>query len=298
MDIDNLKNKATREKKKMPFSIGILVFVPFLSLGLYYWLCEEIIFSYRIVSPFSGFFIFISIAIVWIYVINKIFKSTWKEYNHEIDDAKRQLDEYVKNSITSEDNKSLRKEIIERKIADDTISNDEYKWFNEHYCWCCGREHSAQKFNYVYYASKTSTWKEGAIRYSKEFTRKANVLLCESCYKKLTKNDSKRIKNDIIFNQVNDKVTHVAVIIVSVVVVTIAIINAYIEKSYEIFFATLLGGAFIGFILCFGFGQIIFIPITSLIVNSRLDSNEPIQMKYSFNKIPIIREFLKKRLRD
>ncbi|MBR5148066.1 MAG: hypothetical protein IKV15_02570 [Bacteroidaceae bacterium] len=297
MKINKLKKKAFQEKKSMPYSIGLLIFTPFLFLGLYYWFYDEIIFSYNVVSPFSGFFIFISIAIIWVYLCYRVFKSNWKEHNQEIDDAKRQLEDYTKSSTDSEEIVDLKKEIIERKIADDTITTEEYKWFNERYCWCCGQEHSGPKFNYEYYASKTSTWKEGAVRYSKEFTRKANVLLCESCYKKLKKNDNIRLKNDIVFNQVNDKVTYIFAIITIIVVVLFSVIEGFSTKSFENFFATLFGGGVIGFIVCFGFGQLITIPITSFIVDSRLTSGEPIHAKYSFNKIPVIREFLKKRLR-
>ena len=184
------------KKKEMPSEVALLIFVFGLCGGLYYWFADEFIFEYRTVSPFWGFVIFLVGGIIIDVVISLIYSQYWSEYNNFIKEANDEIAELIKKGEGSpEELFRLKKELIERKIGNEILSHEEFLWHTNNYCWGCGKRHTKPTMRYTVHKERTESWKEGAFRYTKRFSRTGYINICPDCYSRLINGEKQDNKN-------------------------------------------------------------------------------------------------------
>jgi len=271
-----IEHKAKQEKKELSCLATIILFTLPISIGIYYWFVDDIIFDYNTVSPFSGFFIFLLMAILLTSIASFSVKIVWKKYNAEIDNANETILSLINSEdISPNDLFRLKKDYIERKLDKDGITHDEFIWHSEQICWGCGNFHSDKKYNYCHKATKTKTWKEGAIRYTKTLEKTAYIPLCPTCI------------NTIMTEKIADKKNKPYIITIDIILsIIIIILCAYYTKNVG-------DGILLGLIIC-TFGQIILFPMSDLLLMPFIKKTKHFSPKWDFNKIPSIKRFLDK----
>lgn len=191
-----VEDRAKMKKKEMPSEVALLIFVFGLCVGLYYWFADEFIFEYRTVSPFWGFVIFLVGGIIIDVVISLIYSQYWSEYNNFIKEANDEIAELIKKGEGSpEELFRLKKELIERKIGNEILSHEEFLWHTNNYCWGCGKRHTKPTMRYTVHKERTASWKEGAFRYTKRFSRTGYINICPDCYSRLINGEKQDNKN-------------------------------------------------------------------------------------------------------
>ena len=237
---------------------------------------DDIIFDYNTVSPFSGFFIFLLIAILLTSIASLLVKIVWKEHNTEVDKANETILSLINSQdLSPNDLFRLKKDYIERKLKKDGITQDEFIWHSEQICWGCGNFHGDKKYNYCHKATKTKTWKEGAIRYSKTLEKTAYIPLCPNCY------------NTAMTEKIADEKNKPHIIMIDIILSIITtILCAYYSKNVG-------DGIILGLMIC-TFGQIILFPISYLLSTPFIKKTKHFRPKWDFDKIPSIKRFLDK----
>lgn len=191
-----LEDRANMKKKQIPLGVILTLVLLGLAVGLFYWLVDDILFDYRTIYPFWGFVIFfiggifVSLVIIWIHSLY------WSEYDKLIDDANKEIGELIKKGEGSpEELHRLKKEMIERKIGKETLTQEEFLWHSSQYCWGCGKSHTEPPKRYSVQKKRTESWKEGAFRYSKTFRKTGYIDICPECYTRLTNAEKQDKKN-------------------------------------------------------------------------------------------------------
>ena len=270
-----LEYKAKEEKRDFSGFVYLIMLITPLSMGIYYWFIDELLFSYDTVGPFSGFFLFFIIAILLTTFTHYLGKAIYKSHNAEIDKANETILNLI-NSQTLQPNDlfRLKKDYIERRINKGEITNEEFKWHSGQICWGCGNFHEEKKYNYCYRVTKTRTYKKGAIRYSQTLEKTAHIPLCESCYKAVCMENKSYEKNKPF------------IIIIDVILsILTTLLCAYL-------FEHALDGILAGIAICGTFGQLILIPIAYIISIPFIDNKRYFKPKWNFNLIPTIKKFL------
>lgn len=306
MDINDIKaieDISKKEKKSMPFAAFFILFVTPISLGIYYWLVDEIIFSYESVRPFSGFFIFSILACILSGIFYYIYQQYWNTYNTKIDDSNK----IIENIINSDEGEKylgkyfnkLKEEYIERKINNGELTEKEFIWHSNYICWCCGNKQKEEKINYTYTRERTVSWKDRGIRYSKTYTKTAIIPLCPKCYHSIIDNDNKAEKDKKIIKKVDIILS--AIIIISIITYEI-FYKKYFSNYYYYSNTSIIEDiitAILGLILltglCCSLGQIILYPLSYLISYPFLTAKNQ-TTKWNFDNIPRIKFFLKQKL--
>ena len=271
-----VEDRAKMEKKEVPTGIPLAIFLIGLSFGLYYWFCDSIIFRYETVSPFWGFVIFLFGGIAVDIIISWIYSLFWKDYNNLIKDANQEIEELIKKGEGSpEELYRLKRELIGRKIGNETLSQEDFLWHTSIFCWGCGRKHTQPTKSYKVYRERTERWKEGAFRYSKTFSKTSYINICPECYSRLMNAEELSKKKS-------------PWIIVTAIILGIGICTG----SYFLWGGTGLGVSFA--ILFFG-GIYILSILAALILYPFLKHGDS-STKWSFDEIPEIKYFLNRDL--
>ena len=118
------------------------------------------------------------------------------ETRNRLDKNIQILSSNLQSSIGSpEELHRLKKELIERKIGKETLTKDDFLWHTSQYCWGCGKRHTQPPKRHVVHKERTESWKEGAFRYSKTFSRDGYIDICPDCYSRLANAKKQDKKN-------------------------------------------------------------------------------------------------------
>ena len=129
-------------------------------------------------------------------VISLIYSQYWSEYNNFIKEANDEIAELIKKGEGSpEELFRLKKELIERKIGNEILSHEEFLWHTNNYCWGGGKRHTKPIMRYTVHKERTESWKEGAFRYTKRFSRTGYINICPDCYSRLINGEKQDNKN-------------------------------------------------------------------------------------------------------
>lgn len=301
LELDRLKSLSLEERAKqkevsLSCSVMTIIFLCGFIPGLYYWFGDSFIFDYYTVSPFWGFVIFTIVGIIVDIVVSYCFSSYWEEYNALIKQANKDIYEKIKSGEGSEEDLfRMKKDYIERKIGKELLTKDEFEWHSNHFCWGCGKAHTSEPKPYVVTKERTESWKEGAMRYTKTFRESGMILICPECHARLTKSDRISAKNGDVAGKV--MIGLYAIIIIGVF---LSVCISEFSSNDPSAFAAIGGGLFAAFI-CFGLassiGQIILLPLASLIALPFMNLKDgDSKTKWSFDEIPQIRKFMNKDL--
>ena len=130
-----VEDRAKMEKKEIPTRITLSVISIGLGVGLFYWFGKDFIFDYRTIYPFWGFVIFLLIGILVALIISWLYSFYWKNYNNLIKEANDEIESLIKKGEGSpEELHRLKKELIERKIGEETLTKEEFLWHSSQYC--------------------------------------------------------------------------------------------------------------------------------------------------------------------
>ena len=191
-----VEDRAKMEKKEIPTRITLSVISIGLGVGLFYWFGKDFIFDYRTIYPFWGFVIFLLTGIFVALIISWLYSFYWKNYNNLIKEANDEIESLIKKGEGSpEELHRLKKELIERKIGEETLTKEEFLWHSSQYCWGCGKSHTQPPKKYTVHRERTESWKEGAFRYSKKFSKTSYIDICPECYSRLMKAEAQDKKN-------------------------------------------------------------------------------------------------------
>lgn len=271
-----IEQKAKQEKKGLSCLAIIILFILPFSIGIYYWFVDDIILDYNTVSPFSGFFIFLLIAISLTSIASFIVKTVWKEYNAEIDNANETISSLINSEdLSPNDLFRLKKDYIERKLEKDGITQDEYIWHSSQICWGCGNFHGDKKYSYCHRAIKTKSWKDRGIRYTKTLEKTEYVPLCPTCF------------NTAMAEKIAYEKERPYIITIDIILSIITIILcAYYTKNVG-------DGILLGLMICV-FGQVVIYLISCLLFSPFRKKTKHFRPKWNFDKIPSIKRFLDK----
>ena len=271
-----IEDRAKVKKKDIPCGVVIFVFFIGLCTGLYYWFGNEFIFGYRAVSPFWGFVIFFLGGIFVDIIISWIYSLYWEEYNNLIKEANDEIENLIKKGEGSpEELNRMKRELIERKIGKETLSQEDFLWHTSRYCWGCGKKHTQPTKKYTVNRERTESWKEGVFRYSKTFKKTSYINICPECYSRFKNAEEQDNKNT-------------PARIVTTIILGIGILIG----SYFLWGET-------GVLICLGiilFGgfYILMLLIVALLYPFQKHGN--ISTKWSFDEIPEIRKFKNQKL--
>lgn len=264
--LSNIEQKAKQEKRELSCLAIAILFIPPISIGIYYWFVGEIIFEYNTVGPFSGFFIFLLVAILLTTIVSLFVKIVWKEHNAEIDKANETILSLINSQdLSPNDLFRLKKDYIECKLKKEGITQDAFIWHSEQICWGCGNFHGDEKYNYCHKVTKIKSWKKGAIRYTKTLEKTAYIPLCSTCY-------------DSVMTVKEQNKLYVIIIDVILSIIAAMLCTYYLESFL------------LGVIICATIGQSILIHISSLILMPFI--RKQFRTKWDFDKIPSIKKFL------
>lgn len=291
-----LEDRAAQTPKSASCGVLSIAFLAGFLPGLYYWFIDEIVFSYRSVSPFWGFAILTCIGIAIACLISYAFNSYWKEFNEEIKNANKEILELIKSGNCNEDDLfRLKKDYIERKIGKEILTQEEFEWHSDHFCWGCGKEHTLEPKPYVVRKERTESWKEGAYRYTKTFHESAMILICPDCYARLSKTDRINAKNGDITSKINYAL--IAIVVIAVFVMVFAEEANSPNGSVGAGLGYGLFGAFLAFGLSLSLGQIILLPLSGLLALPFMNLKDgDSKTKWNFDEIPKIKRFMTKNL--
>lgn len=290
-----LEEKAKQDKVRLSGTVMFIIFLCGFIPGLYYWFGNSFIFEYYVVTPFFGFVLFVLAGILVAKITNYCYILYWKEYNDEIIVSQELISEKIKNGYgTSEELFRMKKDHIERKIGRELLTDDDFKWHSSHFCWGCGGKHQVTPKLYTITKERTHSYKDGAYRRTQIIKRTYNILLCPSCYDRLSKSDRISMKN-------MDVGTKVLFILYAVIAVTLFIIGciADFNENESFSFSSILYGllfAFIGLAMSASLGRIILIPLAGLISLPFMKEGDS-KTKWDFNEIPEIKKFMNKDFR-
>lgn len=181
-----VEDRAKMKEKTIPCGVTLLFLLVGLGIGLYYWFGDELIFEYKTIYPFWGFVIFLLGSILVDIIIAWIYSLFWEDYNNLIKDANNEIEALIKKGDGSpEELHRLKKELIERKIGKETLTKEEFLWHTSNYCWGCGKKHSQPPKRFTVHKERTESWKDGAFRYSKTFSKTGYIDICPDCYSRL-----------------------------------------------------------------------------------------------------------------
>ena len=283
-----LEAQAHMQPKSLSCLVASVLFLPPFSLGVYYWFRGEILFNYEVVSPFSGFFIFCSFAILITYLASFMVKRKWKDYNAKIDVAKQEIVRLIDSEeLAPEDLFRLKRCYIEERIRRDEITRDEFSWHSNRICWGCGKLHTEEKCDYRYVRTRNVSWKKGAVRYSATKEQVADIKLCPTCYKTAVEAD-RSIKHDV------ENLKKIK-FIVSVIIFIVVVVAAIVDGAKIIDCLTLMLGLILA--LCFPLTQLLIslaIALIDLMIGGLFKKNntKAFSPVYNFDRIPVIRSFL------
>ncbi len=191
-----IEDRAKMEKKEIPTRITLSVISIGLGVGLFYWFGKDFIFNYRTIYPFWGFVIFLLTGIFVALIISWLYSFYWKNYNNLIKEANDEIESLIKKGEGSpEELHRLKKELIERKIGEETLTKEEFLWHSSQYCWGCGKSHTQPPKRYTVQKERTESWKEGAVRYSKTFSKTSYIDICPECFSRLANAKKQDKKN-------------------------------------------------------------------------------------------------------
>lgn len=271
-----VEDRAKMKKKEMPSEVALLIFVFGLCVGLCYWFADEFIFEYRTVSPFWGFVIFLVGGIIIDVFISLIYSQYWSEYNNIIKEANDEIAELIKKGEGSpEELLRLKKELIERKIGNEILSQEEFVWHTNNYCWGCGKRHIKPTMRYTVHKERTESWKEGAFRYTKTFSKTGYINICPDCYSRLMN-----------AKQIDKKNTPLG--IVMIIILAIAILFG----AYSIWGEN---GLYISLGVLFFGGFYVLVILASLLLYP-FQKHGDTSTTYSFDEIPEIKRFMNQNL--
>lgn len=271
-----VEDRAKMEKKEIPCGVSLSIILVSICLGLYYWFGNEFIFEYRTIHPFWGFVLFLLGGVFIYIIISWIYSSYWSEYNKIIKDANDEISAIIKKGSGSpEDLFRLKKELIERKIGNEILSQEDFLWHTSKYCWGCGKIHALPPKKYMVHKERTESWKEGVFRYSKTFSKTSYINICPECYSRL-------------MNAKKTDEKHAPLIIISSIILGIGICTG----SYFLWGED---GLIISIILIVIGGFLILGLITSLLLYPFLKHGDS-STKWSFDEIPEIKKFMNQKL--
>lgn len=301
-EIDKLKSlplevRAKQSEISLSCTASTIVFLCGLIPGLFYCFGGEFLFKYSTIGPIGGLLLFILMGIILLILVNYLYSSYWESYNQEIRDANMSIEKIIKENGENPTGEitRLKKELIERKIENTILSDEEFAWHTKRYCWGCGKEHLLPTKQYRVKRERVETWKEGVYNYRKTFYESANIEICPECYMRLTTNDKIKKQNE----DVREPIRLVLCVITAIVACTIAIISIYDDRKGNMWESILSGllALILSFSAAMTFGQIIIYPLAHLISlpftqHKGLDK----KTRWDFDNIPQIKKFLTKKL--
>ena len=272
-----VEDRAKMDKKEIPCGVVLSIFIIGLCLGLYYWVGGAFIFNYRTISPFWGFVIFFVGGIVIDIIISLMYSIYWDEYNDLIKQANNELSVLIKKGEGSpEELFRLKKELIERKIGKELLSQEEFLWHSNKYCWGCGKKHTQPPKRYDVHKERTESWRDGAFRYTKTFSKDGYIDICPDCYSRLVNAKQQDEKNTPW------------IIATTVILGSGVVIGANFLWGSDGLWISIFA------ILLFG-GWAILAMLSYLILYPFLKQGDT-RTKWSFDEIPVIRKFMNQNL--
>lgn len=271
-----VEDRAKMEEKRIPCGISLSLFLIGLGVGLFYWFGNDFIFDYKTIYPFWGFVLFTLGGLLIIAIIAWIYSTYWEEYNNLIKEANKEIETLIKSGEgTPEELSRLKKELIERKIGKETLTKEDFLWHTSRYCWGCGKEHKQPPKRYTVHRERTESWKEGAFRYSKKYSKTSFIDICPECYSRLMKAEAQ------------DKKNTPWIIVTAIILGICAAIGARLLWGDDGFWISLL-------VILLG-GWAILAGIAYLLLSPFLKQGDT-STKWSFDDIPEIRKFLDQNL--
>lgn len=272
-----VEDRAKMKKKQMPCGVTLAFVMIGLASGLYYWFVDDIIFDYRTIFPFWGFVIFFVGSILVYAIIAWIYFLYWKDYDKLIDDANKEIGELItKGEGSPEELHRLKKELIERKIGNETLTQEDFLWHTSQYCWGCGKRHTQPPKRYVVHKERTESWKEGAFRYSKTFSRDGSIDICPDCYSRLA-NAKKQDKKNTPW-----------IIVATIILGSGVVIGANFLWGSD--------GLWISFLAILLLGGWAILAILAYLILYPFLKQGNTKTKWSFDEIPEIRKFMNQNL--
>ena len=284
---EDLKDIASTKPKDEGCWVSIMFLLIGISLGLIYWFIQPFIFSYDVISPFVGFLLFVFGSIIIAIVINAFMAHPWKDYNQLIDKAINEIERRIKSGEGNPDElEKMRKFIVEKKLASNTVSDDDYYWYNQRYCLACGKKFTKQPVVYAYNREDVKSWREGAMRKTVRVNKTVYVNVCHDCYNKLSEKKS--------VTESNEYITYViSALLILVTGIVTGIFEYFNYGSFNGHFWDIIGTGIVGMVIAASVGLIIIYPIAyivSLPFRKKMKNNWC--PKWDFDNIPEIRRFL------
>lgn len=267
-----IEDRAKMEEKEVPSVVILSILAIGICLGFYYWFGDEFIFEYRTIAPFGGFVIFVFGGFIVDIIIVRIFSHYWREYNNLIKEANDEISSLIeKNDGSPEELYRMKRELIERKIGKETLSQEDFLWHTGNYCWGCGMKHTQPPKSYTVHKERKETWRDGVFRYSKTFSKTSNINICPECYSRLM--NAKKTDNK-----------NTPLIIITSIILGIGICTG----SYHLWGENGLIISIISII----FGGIYILGLIASLLLYPFQKHGDSSTKWSFDEIPEIRKFL------